>query len=63
MLKRMHVLFNRSNNTGAIDTKMDESILKEKLSFKRLGLTSALNWIGFLTLSLLLKLPPRKLEL
>ena len=63
MLKRMHVLFNRSNNTGAIDTKMDESILKEKWSFKMLGLTSALNWVGFLTLSLLLKLPPRKLEL
>ena len=29
----------RSNNTGAIDAKMDRSVLKEKSSFKMLGLT------------------------
>ena len=46
--------------TGAIDVKMDGSILEEKLSFKVLHLT--LDWIGVLTLSSLLKLPPRKLE-
>ena len=34
-----------------------------KSSFKMLGLTFFLNWIGAVTLSLLLKLPPRKLEL
>ena len=48
------VSFDRSNNTGAIDVKMDGSVLEEK--------PSLLNWIGTLTLSLLLKLLPRKLE-
>ena len=47
--KTQHVSFDRSNNNGSIDVKMDGS--------------SLLNWIGVLTLSLLLKLPPRKLEL
>ena len=42
--------------------KMDGSVLDDKTSFKMLGLTfsSKLDWA--LTLSLLLKLPPRKLE-
>ena len=60
--KTQLVLFNQSKNTGSIDVKMDGSILEEKSSFKMLGLTSLLNWIWALTLSLLLKLPPRKLE-
>ena len=60
--KTQLVLFDRSKNTGAIDVKMDGSVLEEKSSFKMLGLTSLLNWTGALTLSLLLKLPPRKLE-
>ena len=61
--KTQLVSFDRSKNTGAIDMKMDGSVLKEKASFKMLGLTfPLLNWIGALTLSLLLKLPPRKLE-
>ena len=57
------VLFGRSNSNGSIDVKMDGSVLEEKSSFKMLGLTfsSKLDWA--LTLSLLLKLPPRKLEL
>ena len=52
----------RSNNAGAIDVKMNGSVLKEKSSFKMLGLTfsSKINWV--LTLSLLLKVPPRTLE-
>ena len=56
------VLFDRSNNNGSIDVKMGGSILEEKSSFKMLGLTfsSKLDWV--LTLPLLLKLPPRKLE-
>ena len=56
------VSFDRSKNTGAIDVKMDGSVLEEKTSFKMLGLTfsSTLDWA--LTLFLLLKLPPRKLE-
>ena len=37
--KTQLVLFHRSNNTGAIDVKMDGSVLEEKSSFKMLGLT------------------------
>ena len=33
------VSFDRSNNTGAIEVKMDGSVLEEKASFKTLGLT------------------------
>ena len=56
-------LFDQSNNNGSVDVKMDESVLEEKSPFKMLGLTfsSKLDWS--LTLSLLFKLPPRKLEL
>ena len=61
--KTQLVLFDWSNNNGSIDVKTDGSVLEEKSSFKVLGLTSFLNWIGVLTLSLLLKLSPRKLEL
>ena len=57
------VLFDQSKNTGPIDVKMDGSVLKEKSPFKMLGLISLLNWIGALTLSLLLKLPPRNWSL
>ena len=32
-------MFDRSNNTGTINVKMDESVPEEKLSFKKLGLT------------------------
>ena len=56
------VLFDQSNNTGAIDMKMDGSAREEKSSFKMLGLASLSNWIAALTLFLLLKLPRRKLE-
>ena len=55
--------FGRSHNTGATDMKKREFVLEEKSSLKMLWLTfSLLNWTGILTLSLLLKLPPRKLE-
>ena len=37
--KTQLVQFDRSNNTGAIDVKMDRSVLEEKSSFKMLGLT------------------------
>ena len=53
------VSFDQSN--GAIDEKMNGSALEKKSSFKMLGLVSLVNLIGTLTLSLLLKLPPRKL--
>ena len=52
------VLFDRSKNTGAIDVKMDGSVLEEKSFFKTLSL---LNWIGALALSPLPKLPPKRL--
>ena len=43
------VSFDQSNNTGAIDVKMDGYALEEKLSFKILGLTfsSKLGWGSF----------------
>ena len=44
------VSFDWSKSTGAIDVKMDESVLKEKLSFKMLGLTfsSKLDWGSYI---------------
>ena len=44
------VLFDQSNNTGAIDVKMDRSVLEEKASFKMLGLTfsSKLDWGSYI---------------
>ena len=60
--KTQLVSFDRSNNNGSIDVKMCGFILEEKSSFKMLGLTfsSKLDWGSYI--SLLLKLPPRKLE-
>ena len=37
--KTQLVSFDRSNNKGSIDVKMDGSILEEKSSFEMLGLT------------------------
>ena len=37
--KTQLVLFDRSNNNGSIDVKMNGSVLEEKSSFKILGLT------------------------
>ena len=51
-----------SNNTGAIDMKMDGSVFGKISSFKMWGLTFSSKLDGALTLSLLLKLPPRQLE-
>ena len=44
--KTQLVSFDQSNNTDAIDVKMDGSILEEKSSFKMLGFTflSKLDW-------------------
>ena len=60
--KTQLVAFDQSNNTGAIDVKMDGSVLEVKSLFKILGLVFLLNWIGAIALCLLLKVPPRKLE-
>ena len=44
------VSFDQSKNTGAIDVKMDGSVLEEKTSFKMLGLTfsSKLDWGSYI---------------
>ena len=48
--KTQLVLFDWCKNTGAIDVKMDGSILEEKTSFKMLGLTlsSKLDWGSYI---------------
>ena len=48
--KTQLVLFDRSNNTGSIDVKMDRPVLEEKSSFKMLGLTifSELHWGSYI---------------
>ena len=48
--KTQLVLFDWSNNTGAIDVKIDGSVLEEKSSFKMLGLTffSKLDWGSYM---------------
>ena len=48
--KTQLVSFDRSKNTGAIDVKMDGSVLEEKISFKMLGLTfsSKLDWGSYI---------------
>ena len=52
--KTQLVPFDLSKSTGAIDVKTDGSVLEEKSFFNHL--------LTFKTLSLLLKLPPRKLD-
>ena len=48
--KTQLVSFDRSNNNGSIDVKMDGSVLEEKSSFKVLGLTfsSKLDWGSYI---------------
>ena len=48
--KTQLVSFDRSNNNGSIDVKMDGSVLEEKSSFKMLGLTlsSKLHWGSYI---------------
>ena len=50
------------NYTGAIDVKMDKSLIEENSSFKMLGLSSFLTWSEAFISYLLLKLSPRNLE-
>ena len=63
--KTQLVSLDHPDNTGAIDVKMNGSVLEEKSSFKVLGLTfsSELDWGSYITVSLLLKLLQRKLEI
>ena len=50
MVQTQLVSFDRSNNTGVIDVKMDGSVLEEKLSLKMLRLTfsSKLDWGSYI---------------
>ena len=48
-----------SGNSGAIDVRIDESVLQEKSSFEICDCLLLLNWTGALILSLLLKLSAR----
>ena len=57
--KTQLVSFDQSNKTGA---KINGSVLEENSFFKMLGWLSLLNWNGVLIVSLLVKLPPRKLD-
>ena len=59
--KTQLVSFDQSNNTGAIDVKMDGSVLEEK-SFKILGLTfsSKLDWGSYIVS--IAKTAPKKIE-
>ena len=59
--KMQLVLLDRSNDTGIIDVKMDGSILEEKSSFKKLGLTffSKFDW-GYYIISIA-KTPSKKI--
>ena len=59
--KTQLVFFDWSNNLGAIDVKIDGSVLKKNHLLRCWDFPSHLNWIGALTVSLLLKLPPREL--
>ena len=60
--KTQLVLFDQSKNTGAIDVKMDGSVLEDKTSFKMLGLTfsSKLDW-GSYIVSLAVSLASKKI--
>ena len=60
--KTQLVSFDRSNNNGSIDVKMDGSFLEEKSSFKMLGLTLSSKSVWDSDISLLLKPLPRKLQ-
>ena len=43
-------MFGQSNNTGAVDVKIDGSVIKEESSFKMVGLTffSKLDWGSYI---------------
>ena len=60
--KTQLVLFDQSDNTGVIDVKIMGLFLRKNHRIRCWSCISRLNWIWALTLSPLLKLPPRKSE-
>ena len=63
MLQKLNLFFDQSNNTGAIDLKMDGSVIEENYLLRCWGCLSFLHWIPAIKLSQLPKLPPEQLEL
>ena len=59
--KTQFVSLGQSNNTDAIDMKMHGSVLEENHLLRCWGWLSPPNWIRALTLSLLVKLFPKKI--
>ena len=59
--KTQLVLFDRSNNTGSIDVKMNGSVLEEKSGFLGLIFSSKLDW-GFYIISIA-KTASKKIEI
>ena len=55
MLEKFNLLFYQSDSSGTFDVEIDRCILR------RYGYPSFLNWTKALTLSLMRKLPPRKI--
>ena len=53
---------NSFDKSGVIDVKMDGSVFEENYLLRCWDCLSLLNWIGVITVSLLLKLPLRKWE-
>ena len=60
--KTQLVLSDPYYTTDAIDVKIAGLLLRKNYLLRCWGWVSLLNWIGALTLSLLLKRPPRRLE-
>ena len=60
--KTQLVLFDRSNNCGAVAVKLDGSVHVEKSSFNGLGLSFSSKFDWSPTLSVLQNMRPRKLE-
>ena len=59
--KTQLVSLDRPNNAGAVDVKMMGLFLRKNHLSKYWSFLSLLNWIWFLTLSLLLKLPSKEI--
>ena len=59
--KTQLVSLDRPNSAGAVDVKMMGLFLRKNHLSKYWSFLSLLNWIWFLTLSLLLKLPSKEI--
>ena len=60
--KTQLILFDWSNNAASVDVKLDCSVVEEKSSFKRLGLTFPYRLDSGPYIIAVAQIPPRKLE-